>query len=69
MAQRTVAQPTWRIVTSDAHSTVWDCKQTLFDFNFTAFGISPDHVWVMAITDGYVLESSELLETGITVDT
>ncbi len=69
VAQRAVPNRTWRIVTSDAHGTVWDCKQNLFDFKFTALGISPEHVRVMAITDGYVLESSELLETGITVDT
>jgi hypothetical protein len=31
-------QRTWRIVTSARHSTVWDGKRTLFDFNFQALG-------------------------------
>jgi len=31
----------WRIITSDAHSTVWDGKTTLFDFNYQALGITP----------------------------
>ncbi len=69
LAQRAVPQRTWRIVTSDAHSTVWDCKQTLFDFNFTALGVDPDDCWDMAITDGYVLDPGELLETFIAIDT
>lgn len=29
----------WRIITTQAHSTVWDGQFTLFDFNFYAFGI------------------------------
>lgn len=32
----------WVIITYDAHSTVWDKKDTLFDFNFLAFGVSAD---------------------------
>jgi hypothetical protein len=38
----------WRIVTSRAHSTVWDGDQTLFDFNFLAFGIAPDECFRLA---------------------
>jgi hypothetical protein len=36
-----LAVPTrpWRIITSDRHSTVWDGRRTLFDFNYQAFGI------------------------------
>jgi hypothetical protein len=39
-----LAQPkkSWRIITSEKHSTVWDGDQTLFDFNFQAFGIDPN---------------------------
>ena len=42
-----LAEPTrpWRIVTSDLHSTVWDGKNCLFDFNFQALGIPPDECW------------------------
>ena len=29
----------WRIITSEDHSTVWDGNDTLFDFNFQAFGV------------------------------
>jgi hypothetical protein len=32
----------WRIITSEKHSTVWDGGDTLFDFNFQAFGIDPN---------------------------
>jgi len=28
----------WRILTSEQHSTVWDGEDTIFDFNFQAFG-------------------------------
>ena len=29
----------WRIVTSSKHSTIWDGANTIFEFNFQAFGI------------------------------
>ena len=29
----------WRIITSVKHSTLWDGKRLLFDFNFSAMGI------------------------------
>ena len=38
----------WRIITSDRHSTVWDGKRTLFDFNFLALRISPSECFEMA---------------------
>ena len=38
----------WRIVTSEKHSTVWDGKETLFEFNFLAFGIPADECFAMA---------------------
>jgi hypothetical protein len=68
LAQRAVPQRTWRIVTSDFHSTVWDGEDTLFDFNYTALGMEPDFAWLMARTRGYVLEPGEFLETEIAVD-
>ena len=38
----------WRILTSDEHSTVWDGDQTLFEFNYLAFGIPPDECFRLA---------------------
>jgi hypothetical protein len=38
----------WRIVTSDAHSTVWNGKGMLFEFNFLALGLPPDECFEMA---------------------
>ena len=31
----------WRIITSVEHSTVWDGENTIFDFNWQAFGVDP----------------------------
>jgi hypothetical protein len=49
-----LAQPkkTWRIITSEDHSTVWDGEDTLFDFNFQAFGIEPDECFDLAFDKG-----------------
>jgi hypothetical protein len=46
----TLAEPDrpWRILTSDRHCTVWDGARTLFDFNFLAFGISPNMCFQLA---------------------
>ena len=38
----------WRIVQSDLHTTVWDGKDTLFDLNFLALGVSPEDAWELA---------------------
>lgn len=38
----------WRVVTSDAHSTVWDGKGTLFEFNSLALGVPADECFEMA---------------------
>jgi len=40
LAQRVEPNRTWRIITSQKHSTVWDGKGTLFDFNFLALGVT-----------------------------
>lgn len=42
----------WRIISSDAHSTVWDGDKTLFDFNFQALGISPQECYDSATGKG-----------------
>jgi hypothetical protein len=39
----------WRIITSVKHSTVWDGEETLFDFNFQAFGIDANECFEMAL--------------------
>jgi hypothetical protein len=38
----------WRILTSDSHSTVWDGKDTLFDFNFSALQVNPNDAFKIA---------------------
>jgi hypothetical protein len=45
-----LAEPnkSWRILSSDAHSTVWDGDKTLFDFNFSALGIPPHKCYELA---------------------
>jgi hypothetical protein len=40
----------WRIIRSNNHSTVWDGKETLFDFNYQALEVSPDECF----QDSYV---------------
>jgi hypothetical protein len=47
----------WRIITSEDHSTVWDGNDTLFDFNFQAFGIDPIECALLAFEN--VLEPGE----------
>jgi hypothetical protein len=46
----TLAEPKhpWRILTSDRHSTVWDGKQTLFEFTLLALGVSPTDCFRLA---------------------
>jgi hypothetical protein len=41
----------WRIITSQKHSTVWDGGDTLFDFNFQAFGIDPNECFELAFEE------------------
>jgi hypothetical protein len=41
VAQQAEPSAAWRIVTCDAHSTIWDGKRRLFDPNFEAMGIEP----------------------------
>jgi hypothetical protein len=40
LAQHVEPNRAWRIITSQEHSTVWDGKDTLFDFNFLALGVT-----------------------------
>ena len=48
LAQLVEPNRKWRIITSDKHSTVYDGKDTLFDFNFLALGISPKECFELA---------------------
>lgn len=41
----------WRIITSNEHSTVWDGGDTLFDFNFQAFGVAPNECFDLAFDE------------------
>ena len=42
LAQLVEPDRAWRIISSDKHSTVWDGESMLFDFNYQAFGVSPE---------------------------
>ena len=48
LAERVEPQHEWQIITSDEHSTVWDGKDLLFDFNFQAMGILPAECYRLA---------------------
>jgi hypothetical protein len=50
----------WRIVTSQEHSTVWDGRATLFDLQYSAFGVPPDKCWE-AVSGGVALAPGEYL--------
>jgi hypothetical protein len=55
LAERAEPKIPWRIVSSQAHSTVWDGGDVLFDFNFLALEVDPDEAWQTARTKGRVL--------------
>ncbi len=48
LARRAEPKRQWRILTSPLHSTVWDGKSLLFDFNFSAMGIAPKECFKLA---------------------
>src|SRR5262245_59809961 len=53
----------WRIITSDRHSTVWDGRDTLFDFNFLALGVPADECFELA--HGNELRPGQFLDVGL----
>jgi hypothetical protein len=61
----TLVEPkrSWRIVTSDQHSTVWDGVETLFEFNFLAFGIPAQECFDLAFLDRTVLRLGKYRRT------
>lgn len=48
LAQMVMPDREWRIITSQKHSTAWDGRDTLFDFNFQAMGITADECFRLA---------------------
>ena len=41
LAMLTEPSREWRVISSEYHSTVWDGRNTLFEFNWQAFGTPP----------------------------
>ena len=48
VALRTIPHKQWRILTSEEHSTVWDGKGLLFDFNLQAMGVPAEESFALA---------------------
>jgi hypothetical protein len=48
LAQLSEPKRTWRILTSKAHSTVWDGLSTLFDMNFWALQVPVEKAFALA---------------------
>jgi hypothetical protein len=70
LAQLVEPKKEWRIVTSNAHSTVWDRELTLFDMNGLALfcGDASECFRSAALQpDSEELDIGELLETGLPV--
>jgi hypothetical protein len=63
LAMLVAPQRRWRIVTSVGHSTVWDGAETLFEFNFLAFGIPAQECFDLALQDRTVLPAGKYLRT------
>lgn len=62
LAQLTEPKGQWRIITSQEHSTVWDGKITLFDFNFSALRIDPNEAFHIANKENIQLKIGELMK-------
>ncbi len=60
LATLAVPARSWRVVTSQEHSTVWDGRATLFDLQYSAFGVPPEKCWEVA-SGGAVLAPGEYL--------
>lgn len=48
LAELSEPKSAWRILTSQAHSTVWDGVSTLFDMNFSALQVPPAEAFALA---------------------
>lgn len=49
----------WRIISSDRHSTVWDGNETIFEFNYYAFGIPASEAFKKA-TENVAIRLNEV---------
>lgn len=56
LAKLVLPDESWVIVSSERHSTVWNGKDLIFEFNFQAFGISADDCFSIAKTNGRILK-------------
>ena len=56
----------WRILSHPRHSTTWDGKNTLFDFNFLALGVPASEAFQMA-RRGREYLPGEFLKVGLAV--
>lgn len=65
LAEQVETKRRWRIVSSDAHSTVWDSERTLFDFNFHALCIEPKEAFRLASDGGQVLKPSREIKVAL----
>lgn len=54
----------WRIIKGMKHSTVWDGKDTIFDLNYSAFGISADETFKLANKGAEYLKVNEFFNVG-----
>jgi hypothetical protein len=66
LATLVVPSRSWRIITSQTHSTVWDGQNLLFDFNYLAMGIPADECFESA--SDQELSPGEYLEVGFPND-
>lgn len=62
LAMLSVPSQAWRIITSDAHSTVWNGRNCLFDFNWFFMGVLADECFESA--NGEELAPGVYLEVG-----
>lgn len=62
LAQASLPDRVWRILTSDKHSTVWDGDVTVFDLNFMALQVSPRDCVKMAGSNGWELHPGQHLD-------
>lgn len=61
LAQASLPDRVWRIISSSDHSTVWDGDVTLFDPNFLALGVSPAECYRKARHKGQILKPGDHL--------
>ena len=63
LAMLTEPSREWRVISSEYHSTVWDGRNTLFEFNWQAFGTPPADCFQAAFD--LELPPGEYMEVGV----